>query len=146
MKLPTKDQVYAFGRHVGTALAAIVGTLAAMKVISGGDAQQLQTAIDSISHGTAEVITGVSTLLVALSGLIAALSASPLAQLFNGSKAVMSDPDKIVQLRKASISDKASVTAVTDQIPEIKSVVVAPTPSGTQLAEAVPSESVKVAA
>lgn len=146
MNMPTRDQVFAFGRHVGTAVASIIGTLAAMKIISGGDAAQLQTAIDSIGHGTAEIITGTSTLVVAVTGLIAAFSASPLAQLFSGSKAVMADPAKVAQLRGASVADKASVTAVTDSFPEVKGVLVKPTETGVKLAEAVPSDSVKVAA
>ena len=143
MQLPTKDQVYAFGRHVGTALASIIGTLAAVKIISGGDAAQLQGAIDQIGHGTAEVITGISTLTVAITGLIAAFSASPLAQLFRGSKAVMADPVKIEQLRAASIKDKATVTAVTDQLPEVAEVKTVPTSAGVALAQAVPSATVK---
>lgn len=146
MGLPTKDQVLAFARHVGTAGAAVVGTLAATKLISGGDAQQLQGAIDSISHGTAEIVAGISTLAVAVTGLLAAFSASPLAQLFKGSRNVMADPEKVAQLRSSSVEDKASLAAVTDKMPEVASVVVLPTAAGTRLADLVPSDTVKVAA
>jgi hypothetical protein len=146
MAAPTKDQVIAAARHVATAGASIVGTLAAMKVISGGDAENIQNAINTIGHGTAEIITGLATLSVAVSGLYSALAASPLAQLFKGSRAVMADPEKVAQLRAAPIEDKASVAAVTDKLPEVASVLVLPTRAGNALADAVPSESVKVAA
>lgn len=146
MKAPTKDQVFAFARHIGTSAATVIGTLAAMKVISGGDAQQMQGAIDSISHGTAEVVAGLSTLAVAATGLIAALSASPLVQLFKGAKAVMADPEKVADLQTASISDKSCVAAAVDKMPEVAGVALMPTPAGQKLAMAVPSESVQIAA
>lgn len=146
MNLPTSDQLFAFGRHVGTALASIIGTLAALRIISGGDAAQLQNSIDTISHGSAELITGLSTLAVAVTGLIAALSASPLSQLFRGSKSVLADPSQIASLRMASISDKAGVTAVTDKMPEVAQVTTLPTKAGVELANAVTSDSVTVAA
>lgn len=144
MNLPTSDQLFAFGRHVGTALASIVGTLAALRIISGGDATQLQNSIDVIGHSSAELITGLSTLAVAVTGLVAAFSASPLSQLFRGSKSVLADPAQIAGLRMASISDKAGVTAVTDKMPEVESIHTVPTKAGSELADSIPSDSVRV--
>lgn len=145
MQLPTRDQVFAFGRHVATAAAAAIGTLATLKIISGGDAQQLQSSIDQISHGTAEIVGGIASLTVAATSLLAAFSASPLSQLFNGSRAVMADPVKRAELRMSSISDKASVTAVTDVLPEVASITTLPTKAGAELANSVPSDTVRVA-
>lgn len=133
MRLPTKDEVLAFSRHAGTSAASVVGTLAALKIISGGDASSLQSSIDQISHGVAEIVTGVSALGAAAMGIFAALSANPLWQLIKGSRAVAANPS-IVQQGNISVADQASVAKAAIEMPKVESIVAAP-----EVAAAVPS-------
>lgn len=139
----TYDQVKAGGRHVLTSAASIIGTLAAVKIISGGDAASLQASLDHISHGVAEIAAGVTTIVTITSGVYAAISASPLWQLLRGSKAVAADPAKVEQLKKASIADKAPLAILTDKLPEVAGVGTTDTVAGKALANAVPSNTVQ---
>jgi len=133
MNLPTADQVKAFSRHVGTSAASIIGTLAAVKVISGGDAASLQTSLDQIGHGFAEIVTAVSAIAVTVSGAYAAISASPLWQLLRGSKAVSADP---ILASKVPESTQKEMVKATDALPTTVTVV-------STLAKDVPSPSVQ---
>lgn len=116
----TGDQVKAFGRHVGTAAASIIGTLAALKVISGGDASNLQGSLDQIGHALAELITAVSAIAVTVSGAYAAISASPLWQLLRGSKAVSASPALAAQV---PIATQKEMVKATDALPTTSAVV-----------------------
>lgn len=143
MTLPTSDQINAALRHVATAVASIVGTLAAVKIISGGDAASLQASLDHITHGAAEILAGVTTLVTVASGAWAAISASPLGQLLRGSKAVAADPAKMEQLKTMSVEQQAPLVKVTDKLPEVAGVGTTSTAAGQALAAAVPSNSVQ---
>jgi hypothetical protein len=118
--LPTADQVKAYGRHVGTAVASVIGTLAAVKVISGGDAASLQASLDQISHGVAEIVTAVSAIVVTVSGAYAAISANPLWQLLRGSRAVSADPKLAASVPE---STQKEMVKATDALPTTAAVV-----------------------
>lgn len=135
MNLPTKDQLNAAGRHVGTAVASIIGTLAAVKIISGGDAASLQTSLDQIGHGAAEVLAGITALSVAVSGAYAAISANPLWQLLRGSKAVSASPSLAASV---PLETKQAMVSATDALPGVQNVIAVP-----EIADAVPSNSVQ---
>lgn len=120
LSLPTADQVKAYSRHIGTSAASVIGTLAALKLMSGGDAASLQSSLDQISHGFAEVVTGVSAILVTVSGIYAAISASPLWQLLRGSKAVSADPKLAASIPE---STQKEMVRATDALPTTTAVV-----------------------
>lgn len=130
--LPTADQVKAASRHVATAVASVIGTLAALKIISAGDASSLQTSFDQISHGFAELLSGITALCVALSAAYAAISASPLWQLLRGSKAVSGDPKLAASVPE---STQREMVKATDALPTTTAVV-------TALANDIPSPTV----
>lgn len=109
MELPTQAQVVAFGRHVVTFAMGGVTVLAAAHALSPTDATSATGAINQISSGVASIIAGVTTLIGIASGIYAAVSASPLWQLF----AVAKNPD-------------------------VKAVITEPTPTGKALAQAAP--------
>lgn len=131
----TLDQTKAAGRHVLTAAASIVGTLAAVKVISGGDASSLQTSLDQISHGAAEVLAGITTIATVASASYAAISASPLWQLLRGSKAVSASPSLAASV---PLETKQAMVSATDALPGVQNVIAVP-----EIADAVPSNSVQ---
>lgn len=135
MQVPTQDQLKASGRHVLTMVAAVIGTLAALKVISAGDAANLQSSLDQISHGAAEFLTGVTALVVALSGAYAAISANPIWQLLRGAKAISADPTLAAQV---PLETKQEMVKATDKLPGVDSVVASP-----EIANAVPSNTVQ---
>jgi hypothetical protein len=123
MNLPTADQAKAAGRHVLTAGASIIGTLAALKVLSGGDATSLQNSLNQIGHGTAEILTAVTAISVTLSGVYSALSANPLWQLLRGSKAIAANPSLAVGV---TVADQASVATAAQQMPEVQTIIASP--------------------
>lgn len=135
LTLPTADQVKAFGRHVGTSVASIIGTLAAVKVLSGGDAASLQTSLNQISHGVAEILTAASAIAVTVSGVYASISASPLWQLLRGSKAVSADPKLAASV---PVSTQKEMVKATDALPSTVAVVTTP-----EIANSIPSLSVQ---
>lgn len=118
--LPTADQVKAASRHVGTAVASVLGTLAMLKIVSAGDASALQASFDQISHGAAEFLAGVTALSVAASGAYAAISANPLWQLLRGSKAVSADPKLAASVPE---STQKEMVKAADALPTTVAVV-----------------------
>jgi hypothetical protein len=141
--LPTRDQVYASGRHVVSFSMGIVAGLAAVHAINGPTASGAGDAISQISSGMASVIAGVTTLVTIISGLYAAFSASPLSQLFKGSAAVASDPAKMQQLEAATFDQKASLVKVTDKLPEVAAIGTTATAAGRAIETAVQSNTVQ---
>lgn len=131
----TGDQVKAYSRHVFTAAASVIGTLAALKIVSGGDASTLQASLDQFSHGFAEMVAAVSTIAVTVSGAYAALSASPLWQLLRGAKAVSASPALAAQV---PLETQKEVVKATDKLPTVATVVASP-----EVANAIPSASVQ---
>jgi len=118
--LPTADQVKAASRHGVTMVMTVVGTMATLKIISGGDAAALQSSLDQISHGAAELLAGVTALSVAVSGAYAAISANPLWQLLRGSKAVSADPKLAASVPE---STQKEMVKATDALPTTAAVV-----------------------
>jgi hypothetical protein len=118
--LPTADQVKAASRHAGTAVASVLGTLAALKIISAGDLSSLQASFDQISHGVAEFVSGVTALCVAATTVYAAISANPLWQLLRGSKAVSADPKLAASIPEAT---QKEMVKATDALPTTTAVV-----------------------
>jgi len=98
----------------------VVGTMATLKIISGGDAAALQSSLDQISHGAAELLAGVTALSVAVSGAYAAISANPLWQLLRGSKAVSADPKLAASVPE---STQKEMVKATDALPTTAAVV-----------------------
>lgn len=141
----TMDQAKAFGRHARTAVLTGAGTLAGMKIISGGDLSTLQTSFDQISHGVSEIVLGVTALATLATGIIAAVSANPVFQMLRGLMAVSKDPAKIEQVKEAaSIEQKAALVAATDNLDEVKGVPLKPTDEGRTIASLVPSPTAAV--
>lgn len=137
------DQIKQASTHVFTAAASIVGTLAAVKVISGGDATSLQHSLDQIGHGVAEIVAGITALIVAASGAYATFMASPLVALFRSAAAVASDPAKLAQLHATPIEQQVSIVTVADKLPDVAGVGTTRTDAGKALALAVPSNTVQ---
>lgn len=81
MNMPTSGQVAAFGRHAATAGASVVGTLVAVNLLSSTDGQHAISALDNISSGIKQIMLGLTTLIPIVSGLYAAITASPLWQM-----------------------------------------------------------------
>lgn len=145
MNLPTQGQVIAAGRHVATSVASVIGTLAAVKLLSGGDAASLQTSIDQFSHGVAEIFAAVSAIVVTVSGAYAALSANPIVQMLKGLLSIAKDPSKIEQVKDAaSIEQKAALVATTNNLDSVKGVPLQNTSEGLAIQTLVPSQAVAV--
>lgn len=110
MNLPTTPQVVAFGRHVVTFSMGAVAAAAALHVVSSNDAASLGGAVNQISTGVGNIVTGVTTIIGIASAVWAAWTASPFRQLL----AVAANPD-------------------------VKAVVTVPTTAGKALANAAPA-------
>lgn len=103
MNLPTQSQVVAFGRHVVTYAMGGISMLAAVHVLSPTDATTATGAINQISTGVASIIAGVGTLVAIASGVYAAVTASPLWQIF----AVAKNPDVKAVITEPTAAGKA---------------------------------------
>ena len=135
MRLPTQDEANAFVRHIVTFGCGGVTMFAALHLITGGDSQAATTALNQIGHGLSEIITGAGTLIAIGSGVMAALSASPLLQLLKGANAVANNP---ALAKQVPVQTQAAVAAAAVEMPKIDTVVAAP-----EVANAVPSPNVK---
>lgn len=82
MQLPNTAMAAAFGRHVITAASSVVATLAILHIMSPDQASAANDAVGQISDGVAKIAAGVGALIPVVSGVYAALTASPLWQLF----------------------------------------------------------------
>ena len=109
MQTPTPAQLSAFGRHVLTASASVVTTLAVLSILKPADAASATSAIDQISTGVKSIIAGATTLIGLGSGLYAALTASPLWQML----AVAKNP---------AVQSIVTTPAVADSVPSDKVV------------------------
>jgi len=121
MDMPTPSQVKAAGRHALTAGAAIVGTLAAMHLITADEAGKITDAFSQIGSGLASLATGLSTIAIVLSGFYASWTASKKSQI-------------------------AAVGALA-QVPGsgVAGVITTPTPEGRELATSIPVPTVVTA-
>lgn len=90
MPLPTQQQVSAAGRHVLTFSMGVVTAMAALHVISSGDAATISQAISGISSGLAAIATAAAPLIAIVSGWYAAYTASHKAQVASVKAAVNS--------------------------------------------------------
>lgn len=145
MRMPTQAEVAAAGRHVATMAATAIGTLASVKLLSGGDAASLQASIDQISHGVAEIVAGVAAMSVAISAAYAALSANPMVQLLKGLLFVSKNPEKVEEVKQtASIEQKAALVATTNNLDSVQSVPLKDTNEGLAIASMVPAPEVAV--
>lgn len=146
MNLPTQDQVFAFGRHIITAAASVIGTLATVKLVSGGDAQSLQTSLDHISHGFSEIVAAVAVMVTTVSGIYASLSANPVVQMLKGMlNLAKASPAQVKQIvADAPIEQKAAVVAAANAVPAVQGVPLSPTKEGQAIAALVPAPEVAV--
>ena len=76
LSLPNSAQVTALGRHVVSYAMGGVTALAAMNLISAGDATTVANSITQISSGAAQIAAGLAPLITLMSGLWAAYTAS----------------------------------------------------------------------
>lgn len=135
-RIPTQDEVLAFGRHIVTFAGGGVTMFAALHLITGGDAESAANALNKIGSGFAEIVTGVGTLIAIASGVFASLSANPLVQFLKGSRAVAANPD-IVRQAAVSDADQAVVAKAAVELPKVDRVVAAP-----EVADQVPTPAV----
>lgn len=136
VRIPTQDEVLAFGRHIVTFAGGGVTMFAALHLITGGDAESAANALNKIGSGFAEIVTGVGTLIAIASGVFASLSANPLVQFLKGSRAVAANPD-IVKKAVVSDADQAVVAKAAVELPKVDRVVAAP-----EVADQVPTPAV----
>lgn len=75
------SQISAIGRHALTASTSVLATLTALQVLSSGDAATIAASITHVSNGMAEIITGISPLVILASTFYASWSASHKSQI-----------------------------------------------------------------
>ena len=85
MRWPTTDETNAALRHVYTGVAVATGTLVIVG-LSQGNATAIGNAVHLIGSGVASIIAGISALIPIVSGIYAAVSASPLSGLLRMDK------------------------------------------------------------
>lgn len=81
MKVPNLDQVSAFGRHVISFAMGAITIAATVNVVNTDQVNSLTAAISQIAHGVGEIAAGLAPIVAIISGLYAARTASPMAQI-----------------------------------------------------------------
>lgn len=143
MTLPTLDQVKVLGAHLATFAGGSITMFAALHIITASDANNAATALTQLSHGVAEVLASLGTLVGIVSATYATIMASPLGAFFRSAKAVAADPSKMDQLKIMTVEQQAPIVKITDKLPEVAGVGTTSTAAGKALADAVPSNSVQ---
>lgn len=113
MNKPTAAQVWAFGRHVGTAAASVVATLVVTNLITPEEAKTTTSAFDQISTGIKDIIAGITALIPLVTALYAALSASPLWQAISAAHLPKSTIDANPQIAASLTTAAAKVEGTT---------------------------------
>lgn len=108
MRWPTVDETNAALRHVYTAVGVATATLVLVGM-SQGNATAIGNAVHQIGSGIASIVAGVGALIPIVSGIYAALSASPLAGLLRMQK----NPD----IRQVIAVPGTPTAQLTKQIP-----------------------------
>lgn len=104
----SQAQVAAMGRHALTFSMGAVSSLAAVHVISAGDAATISGSISQISTGVADIAAGLAPLIAIASGWYAAWSASHKSQVAAVTAAVASG-----DVSKSAVVAKIENTPVT---------------------------------
>lgn len=134
MNLPTQDQVNAGARHAVSYAMGGISMLAALHLVTGGDADSAAKAVNLIGHGFSEIVAGGSALITVGMGTVAMLSANPLVQLLKGAFAVSKNPELA---KDATVAQQATVATAVEAMPQVQVVVATPA-----VAQASPSPNV----
>jgi uncharacterized protein YaiL (DUF2058 family) len=81
MRLPTKDETAAVGRHAIQITATLTGMLTVLHFMTPESAASLKAAVDQIGHGVAELLAGVSAVVSLSTGAYAMWTASRASQI-----------------------------------------------------------------
>jgi hypothetical protein len=124
MQLLTLDQLYAFGRHVPSYLAGAVTMAVGFNVVTPEQGHQVSEAFAAIGNGLISVAGGVATLISIGSGIYAAYTASPGAQI--KSVAAMPDVEHIVSVPHPDPTGAVAAAVADHDQPKVSSAVVEP--------------------
>lgn len=142
MNLPTTHQIAVVGSHVVTGAGAVIATLGFVHVLSPDDVTSAGHAVSQISGGIGEIMAGLGTLFGIATTVYAFFTSGPLASLFRATKTIAASDVLTEQVKQAPLDDKASLTIITDKLPEVAGVGTTNTPAGRALANSVPSSTV----
>ena len=106
MQMPTSGQTAAFGRHVVTAVSTAVTMLAALHLMTPEQVASATHAFGDISDGFAKIIAGVGVLVPLGIAVFAALTASPLWQMFAVAKSATTPPE----VKQAIVANVPAIT------------------------------------
>ena len=109
MNLPSAGSVNAFGRHVITSASTAAAMLAMLKLMTPEQVQSVTDAVGQINDGVAKIVAGVGVLIPIGTAIFAALTASPIWQMFAVAKSVTTPPE----VKAAIVQNVPAVAAVT---------------------------------
>ena len=109
MNLPSAGSVNAFGRHVITSVSTAAAMLAMLKLMTPEQVQSMTDAVGQINDGVAKIVAGVGVLIPIGTAIFAALTASPIWQMFAVAKSVATPPE----VKAAIVQNVPAVAAVT---------------------------------
>ena len=109
ISMPTSGQVNAFGRHLLTSAGTATAMLAAFHLMTPDQVASATAAFNQISDGVTKIIGGVAVLVPIGAAIFAALTASPIWQMFAVAKSVATPPE----VKAAIVQNVPAVAAVT---------------------------------
>lgn len=145
VRWPTQHEWAVLGTHAIVAAGGGIATAAFFGVL---DPQQVQDATADVKR----IASDVSDLVGAIAGLVtigtagfATLRAGPIGSFFRAAATIAGNQKFTEQAKAAPLDQKAPVVAITDNLPEVRSVPVTNDDAGKALAGLVQSSTVQVA-
>lgn len=145
IRWPTQHEWAVLGTHTVAAAGTGIAVAAFAGVFDQAQVTEATGYVKRIASDVSDLIGAVSGLIALVSAGFAVLRSGPLGSLIRAASTIAGSQKFTDQLKAAPLGDKATVVAITDQIPEVAGVGTSNTPAGKALATAVPSNTVQVA-
>lgn len=145
VSMPTKHQMAVLGSHAVVAAGGAIGALAFFGGLDHAQVQEATQDVNRIASDVADLIGAVGSLAALAMAAYSTIKSGPLGSFLRASQAIAASPKLMDQVRAAPLDQKASVVAITDNLPEVAGVATVNTRGGQALATAVTSSTVQVA-
>lgn len=145
VRWPTSHELAVAGTHIIVGAGTGLTVAAYFGVLDPAQVQEATSDVKRIASDVTDMVGAVSGLVTVLTLGFATLRAGPLGSLIRAASAVASSQRFTEQLKAAPAEQKAPVVAITDKLPEVRSVPVTNDEAGKALAGLVQSSTVQVA-
>jgi hypothetical protein len=145
VRWPTQHEWAVLGTHAIAAAGTGLAVAAFAGVLDQAQVQEATGYVKRIASDVSDFVGAVSGLIAIGTAGFAVLRSGPLGSLIRAASTIAGSPKFTAQLNAAPLEQKAPVVAITDNLPEVRSVPVTNDDAGKVLAGLVQSSTVQVA-